>query len=159
MISKKDKLEFGILICLAVTIILLYISPINFLFVSGHSMEPTISDGDVVVTVPVDYEQLEEGDIIAFRHDEQNIIHRIIDFEDGMIRTKGDNVSKKDPFLITSSEVVGKYVLKIPNLGLVLRKANSAGGYVLLILIPAILLIYYELKNIWKERTVKNNQR
>lgn len=122
-------------------------------------MEPTISDGDVVVTVPVDYEQLEEGDIIAFRHDEQNIIHRIIDFEDGMIRTKGDNVSKKDPFLITSSEVVGKHVLKIPNLGLVLRKANSAGGYVLLILIPAILLIYYELKNIWKERTVKNNQR
>ncbi len=146
--NAKDKLIYGSIIALFCTLLILYIAPIHFIVVRGHSMEPTIDDGEIVVLLPVDKNDIQTGDIIAFRHGEKQIIHRVVNFENGMIITKGDNLPATDPYLISKSDVVGRYATEIPYLGLVVQYGRSPLIYIFLILVPAALLIYSEIRRI-----------
>jgi len=64
----------------------------------GRSMEPAIPGG---VTMTIEYYpyNLEEGDVISFKHDGDYICHRIVDISDRgtYYYTKGDNNHFDDP--------------------------------------------------------------
>lgn len=98
-----------------------------FITLSG-SMEPGIPTGSVVFIDTKDKE-VHEGDIIAFKSGDgqgATVTHRAVKIsEDGTITTKGDNNEVEDLSLLKPENVIGKYKLCIPNIGLILGKLDA----------------------------------
>lgn len=98
------------------------------LVVDGHSMEPALSRGDLVVVEDVDPDELRVGDIIAFRprrFGDDIRTHRIIEItrEDGAvvrIRTRGDGLAEADD-PITPAHLVGRVSYSVPLVGSLLQ--------------------------------------
>lgn len=89
----------------------------NFCEVTGPSMKPTLQPKDIVLIGKC--QNFKEGDIIVFHRPVTGelIVHRIIEIENGLIRTKGDNNPFPDSYLIEPSAVIGKVILIIPQGG------------------------------------------
>ena len=131
---------------------------IRFLTGTGSSMEPTLTQNDVIILTPVNPELLRVGDIITYERELDGgnkiifVTHRIVEIEDGGIRTKGDAMPEADECVVKVSDVKGKVVGKIPYAALLVRFVHTTYGYLLFILAPASLLIGMELKKILKAR-------
>ena len=88
---------------------------ISYSVISGTSMEPTFGEGDVVLWVEVEGEDLKVGDIIIYKHPTRpgydNIVHRIIEvgmtYGEYRFIAKGDNLSEPDPNWIPEGNVHG----------------------------------------------------
>jgi signal peptidase len=129
--------------------------PVKLCSVVGHSMEPTSTPEDLLVLESVMTGELKVGDIIAFRPHKAGettslpIAHRIVEIDPaGNFRVKGDNLAREDPYTVTPGDVLGRVAFTIPHAGTVMRVARSPVGYLILILLPAIILISDELKKI-----------
>ena len=124
--------------------------------VLGGSMEPTIHVGSIVIVRSVKPEDVKVGDIIAFKTGESKTIHRVIDkvVEGGSFyfRTKGDANEDPDPWIVKPEDVLGELQLTIPYYGYLIWFAQTPFGIVLFILVPAIILIANEVRNILKHR-------
>jgi len=110
--------------------------------VSG-SMEPTIKKGDIIIinTKDNDYKI---GDIITFYDPKDKtsfITHRIISVEDGKMRTQGDNNKSEDQSLLTEKDIIGKYVFKIKNGGIVLKSFQSPFTMIMIFVIGILVCI------------------
>ena len=109
----------------------------------GSSMEPTIRLGSLMLTEPVDAEELQVGEIIAFRSPGNGVTltHRIVAVrhEDGRhyFKTKGDASTSGDPMEVRLEGEVHRLVYKLPYLGYFIDFANSPTGIILLIALPA----------------------
>lgn len=144
----KNKLIYSVAIGAVIIAALSYFSPVIFLAVSGHSMEPTIRDGDAIIILPVGIDEIEEGDIISFEVDGLIVTHRVIGFENKGVRTKGDNLQEIDSFIIEPSQIIGKHFLTLPHLGVFVRYAGSPWAFVILLLIPVSIIVYTESRKI-----------
>ena len=74
-------------------------------YIPTESMMPVIHPGDFVIGVPVDYKDVQVGDIVTYKSRSKGITicHRVIDrTEEGLV-FQGDNNSEVD------LELVGKY--------------------------------------------------
>jgi signal peptidase I len=93
----------------------------SYVIVVGSSMEPTYSDGDLVLIRAV--ERYDHGDVIAFRaggilDDPTRIIHRIVgDAADGAFVTQGDNRDRTDPWQPGPDDIIGRAELHVPMAG------------------------------------------
>jgi signal peptidase I len=95
--------------------------PATYVFVSGTSMEPTLSTGDLVITRGTG--QYAVGDIVAFRLPEDSgataggplVIHRIVggSGRDGYIM-RGDNRMGDDPWRPRAEDIAGSAWLVLP---------------------------------------------
>lgn len=95
------------------------------------------------------------GDIITFYTNDINgnrqrypTTHRLINIKQGEnlgYMTKGDANNTDDGFITPSSSVIGKVVFKIPYFGYLTNFINSRYGRISLILVPAVLICYYQL--------------
>jgi len=94
------------------------------------SMEPVISPGDVVVSMPRPASEVEVGDVISYHipiGDNRVETHRIVEVvhaEDGSVsvRTAGDANDGVDPWLAAlEGDTVWEMQLVIPRLGTVIR--------------------------------------
>lgn len=88
----------------------------------GRSMEPSINMGDIVLVAKASPSDLKPGDVIQYYHESIGpITHRIIEVrhEGGELFfvTKGDANEDVDPWLVHSSQLMGKVVFVIPKLG------------------------------------------
>lgn len=92
--------------------------------IASGSMVPSINKGDVVIVKKIDnqYDQLEEGQVIAFKYNEVIVVHRLINIieENGQyyFYTKGDANSEPDNYVIHENMIIGTVNLRIPYLGL-----------------------------------------
>ena len=120
--------------------------------VESGSMEPAISVGAVVLTRPEASYQV--GDVVTYqrRTDQSATTHRLIqeiqvDAETAFL-TQGDanNVADVEP--VRSVEIAGKVWLDIPYLGYVLSFFQSPLGFLVLVLIPAILIVWEQIVRI-----------
>ena len=78
----------------------------------GPSMNPTITENDLLEITPYSQKAPEMGDVILFIPSEfhQPVIHRIIGLDrDGYI-TRGDNCTKSDPWLTSPENILGQVV-------------------------------------------------
>jgi signal peptidase I len=123
--------------------------------VQSGSMEPTIHTGSLIFVKPeADYSV---GDIITKRTDDPKITitHRIISREEvqGKIafETKGDANQSVDGEKFTKDGIIGKMIAKIPYLGYPVGYAKTTPGLILLIIIPAVIIIYDEMNKIKDE--------
>ena len=118
--------------------------------ISG-SMSPTIETGDLIIIKEADSYQI--NDIVTFRSGSSLVTHRIIALDDGKAITKGDfnNVADKAP--VEMSDIVGKFITRIPHAGDAVLFLRSPLG-ILIIIVFAIVLI--ELPYLFSKRS--NNQ-
>ncbi|MCD6095817.1 MAG: signal peptidase I [Thermoprotei archaeon] len=88
--------------------------------VESGSMEPELHIGDLLVAQGIRYKDIKVGLIIVFKRPSANylIVHRVYAIHNkAMIITKGDNNPFPDPFYITSSDVKGVVIARIPLVG------------------------------------------
>ena len=124
------------------------------------SMTGTLNVYDVAFTMRVDTDKLKEGDIITFYSTNSffggtPITHRIIEVVNvpnsgKMFRVKGDANPKADEEKVIPSNVVGKVMFKIPQLGRVQFLLASKGGWIIAIMIPALVIISYDIYKIFR---------
>lgn len=147
------KIRLLIPIIILIIIVTIYeTSDIRFLTVTGTSMNPGITQDDIVIVSPTDAKSLEIGDIITYKIDmgknEYLFTHRIIGIDNGVIKTKGDNMLEEDVYSVKYGDVVGKVIAEIPYVGYMIRLAHTTIGYLVLIFIPSVVLIAREIKKI-----------
>lgn len=129
------------------------------------SMVPNINVYDVIFDVRVDdLTKLKEGDVITFvstgyLNEGMTVTHRIVDIietDEGLkFRTKGDNNLVPDSALVEPGNVIGKTLFKIPQLGRVQSLLATKGGWLFLVLLPALGVIIYDIIKIIKLTAVK----
>jgi len=102
--------------------------------IASGSMSPKILKGDAVIIEKIDgnYESLEVGQVIAFRHDGIIVVHRLINIIEDNDRyyfyTKGDANSQPDGYAIEQEMVIGIVNMKIPYVGLPTVWLNEGGN-------------------------------
>ena len=95
-------------------------------FAIGSSMYPTLLPGDELVVVK-SY-RLHIGDIIGYRLENRNMIHRIVKINHDMIYTKGDNNLIIDLHPITKKNIIGK-LIKVRRRGKTITINNGFAGF------------------------------
>lgn len=130
------------------------------------SMVPTINVLDMIVTMRVNKpEDLKKGDIITFnstdyRYSGVTVTHRIYKIEqtsDGkyLFTTKGDANNTKDASRITFDDIYGKVLLRVPKIGYIQYFLSTAWGWIVAIVVPAVLIIIYDIVKLFK--TIKQS--
>lgn len=129
-----------------VAMIVLNFMGIHPFIVQSGSMEPTIQTGSVAfVDQRYDFEKLVEGDVIAFETRPGVLVtHRIINIENGLIETKGDNNEVSDGFSTSAENFKGLTRFSIPGLGFLFAWIQTKQGIILsaTIVIMGIVLDY-----------------
>lgn len=113
--------------------------PFGFGFASvlSGSMEPELSEGDLLVVVEKD--AYYEREVVVFQDGRTLVTHRIIRIEGGEILTMGDaNNSPDSP--ITKEQIKGKVILSIPFLGYLVEGIKSPLGTIFLLALALLLL-------------------
>lgn len=129
------------------------------------SMEPKIKVYDVILNTRVDdTDKIKVGDVITFvstgsLSNGMIITHRVIDIidtnEGKRFVTKGDNNKSPDGATVIPSNVMGKTLLRFPQLGRVQFLLANKGAYIILILIPALGVIVYDFVKLFKNSNLK----
>lgn len=150
---------FAFIILIAVLLIVSVLpitGNIKFLTVLSGSMEPTIKTGSIILVKPVSDYKI--GDIITFGPNTKTqppVTHRIADIKvvggQSVYITKGDANNSADTREIQKSDVIGKVMIKVPYLGYVIDFVRKPAGFVIIIIVPAVVIINDEIRKIWKE--------
>ena len=137
---------------------------IKFLVVQSGSMEPAIRLGSIVMIKPESEYKI--GDVITFGRATRlkaPITHRIYDVKmvEGKVFyiTKGDANNAPDQKEISKKEVLGKVLLDVPYVGYAVDFAKKPLGFILIIIVPALLIIYDEARKIYEEMKAKESDR
>ena len=126
------------------------------LVVTSSSMEPALPVGSMVfIKKSV---SIQKNDIVTFRMspDPKSLTtHRIVDVRqirgNPMYQTKGDAVMEPDIDLVSAERIVGKVMLSVPLIGYPIAFGKTQMGVVMLVVIPAAIIVYEELKSIGRE--------
>jgi len=131
------------------------------------SMTPNINVYDTIINVKVDKpEDVKVNDVITFISTSlltpgTTITHRVVGItkdENGNVcyQTKGDFNQVQDQACAKFNNIIGKVIMKIPQLGRVQFFLASKAGWLLCILVPAIIIIGKDILRITKLSTIKN---
>ncbi len=135
------------------------IAPLSAFIILSGSMEPAIGVGSIsVVQAKPRYTV---GDVITFSKDgksKMTVTHRVAEVRDTGVYygdpqyvTRGDANEESDSGEVKHANVAGRVMLSIPYLGYIADFAKTPRGFVLLIVIPATIIIYEEIKNIKRQ--------
>lgn len=122
--------------------------------VRSDSMSPAIEAGGVVFVSEVPAERIGENDVITFEQPggDQRVTHRVVEVIEGdgepRFRTKGDANEDPDPEVVAPSQVIGKVAFSVPLIGYVIAFANTDLGLLTLVVLPALLLVVLEIRDI-----------
>lgn len=124
------------------------------------SMTPNLNVYDVIVDTKVKKpEDIKVGDIITFVSRSTiskglTITHRvvaIVETEEGLeYKTQGDNNLSPDSTTVPFKNVLGKVLIKIPQLGRIQSFLSSSSGWLLIVVIPALIIIISDVVKIFR---------
>lgn len=124
------------------------------------SMEPNLNIYDVIVNVNVkNPDNIKVGDVITFISTASiskgmTITHRVISISDGpngkLYQTKGDNNLSPDSVPAPYENVLGKVVIKIPQLGRLQSFLATRGGWLVVVVIPAVVIILSDILKLFR---------
>jgi signal peptidase len=125
--------------------------------VRSGSMAPSINTGDLVITKTISPTEAEVGDIVMFKDPEgtgELISHRVRAVRERGGRsyfvTRGDANTGFERWNVPDSGAIGEIEYGVPKLGFVLSGIGSAPGKVILVVIPALALLWLGLVRIWR---------
>ena len=84
------------------------------MIVTTDSMLPTLSVGQIIIGIPVEPEEIEAGDIVAYQAGKRNlwitpiIVHRIVAVTDKGFIFQGDNNAEPDAAVVTEEQILFK---------------------------------------------------
>lgn len=133
----------------------------KLLVVQSGSMAPAIKAGSIVVVKPGP--EYKVGDVITFRDTENpkmTMTHRVYEIKEGVFITKGDANDTTDSAKVVPGQIIGKTIFSLPYLGYPVSFAKTREGLIILVIIPAVIIVYSELVNIKNEsvRLVKEKR-
>ena len=116
-------------------------------------LAPEIKSGDLIICEVVDAEDVKVRDVIAFFDPAGNgtsvVTHRVIDIteKDGQIlfTTQGDANNTEDKKPVPGDKLVGTYRSRIGGVGHVIMFMQTTEGLLLCVVLPAVLLIGYDM--------------
>ena len=79
-------------------------------------MVPTLSVGEIIIGISVEPEEIQVGDIIAYRAEEKTlwlqpvIVHRIIEVTDEGFIFQGDNNPEPDNAIVTKEQILFRFL-------------------------------------------------
>jgi signal peptidase len=124
------------------------------------SMEPNLRVYDVIIDKKVNNpNEIKVGDIITFISTSTiskglTITHRVValvETENGIeYKTKGDNNMSPDSTTVQFKNILGKVVIKVPQLGRIQQFLSTSSGWLLVVVIPAVLIIFNDILKIFK---------
>ncbi|MGM0652960.1 MAG: signal peptidase I [Bacillota bacterium] len=135
-----------------------------YIVLSG-SMSPEFDTGSLAFVQDVDPDELAVGDIITYRTQAESdslTTHRIVEvIKNGNTQfvTRGDANNVNDPNPVLDENIVGRVTGSIPYIGYVLDFVQTRQGLILLIFVPGVLIIMYELGKIMKYLTQGNKEK
>ena len=132
------------------------------LIVLSGSMEPAIRVGSVVLVREVKLSQIRAGDVVTFKtpvkpgeiltEERTFTTHRVTKVSNSNGRlsfeTKGDANKGTDAWKVAPDDILGRVRLSIPYLGYFSHFARRPAGFILLLIIPGLLIIMAEIRNI-----------
>jgi len=140
--------------------------PISLYTILTPSMVPNINPKDVIVDIKVNKpEEIKIGDVITFVSSAtltqgMTITHRVIDIkqENGeyLFYTKGDANLPQDSAPAKFKNVLGKVLFRIPKLGYLQHFLATKGGWLIVVVIPALCIIISDILKIFRLQTTKN---
>lgn len=149
------KTVFALIVVLAVLTLVTsrtdFLSGIRSFVVVSGSMQPSIKVGSIVFVKKAP--QYELGDIVAFTNNaNQTVTHRIIavnEKSDGIFyQLKGDANNTPDREEVLAKSIIGRELLTVPLVGKFSARLRSPPGFLGLIILPALIFIILELRNI-----------
>jgi signal peptidase len=168
---KIFKIIYYIVIAFIVLVALLLIvstfpipGNIKFMTVLSGSMEPNIKTGSLVMAKPSSDYKI--GDVITFgpySKTKAPTSHRIYDIKvvggQPVYITKGDANNAPDAKEVKKQDILGKVLFNVPFLGYAVDFAKQPLGFALIIVVPAALIIFDEVKKIIYEFKKKNQNK
>lgn len=127
--------------------------------VLSSSMNPEFDTGSLAFVREIPPEQVVVGDVITFRRSADTdtlITHRVVEIsrEDGLrFITRGDANDINDPNPVLADNVIGRVTGSLPYLGYLLNYVQTRQGLIMLIFIPGIIIILFEIRKIIKYLT------
>ncbi len=129
-----------------------------YIVLSG-SMSPEFDTGALAFVREIEPFEIQVGDIITYRSraDSDSLTtHRVVEvvLDDGLkFVTRGDANNVNDPNPVLAENVVGHVTGSVPYVGYVLNFVQTRQGLILLIFVPGVLIIVFELGKIMKYLT------
>lgn len=118
--------------------------------VESGSMTPALPVGSVIFTKSTP--KYQTGDIVTFSQNGKNFVtHRIVEEKENSFITKGDANEEADTGSVLSTQIVGKSILVVPYIGYLADFVKTPKGFVILVVIPAAIIVYEEIKSIFRE--------
>lgn len=125
---------------------------LRFFSVQSGSMAPTIPVGSLIVVRSTNDYQI--NDIVSVRggrNDQEVVTHRIVDIISGerpKYQLKGDANENPDPELVPARRVIGKLIITLPYLGYLIAFAQTPQGFIILLVVPGVILLYSEINRL-----------
>ncbi len=140
--------------------------PFGLYTIISPSMTPNINVYDVVFVKKINPKDLKVNDVITFYSTNAYfggtpVTHRIVEILDvpdigTMYRVKGDANESADEEKVYPNNVLGKVMFKIPQLGRVQFFLASKKGWLFAILIPASIILIYDIVKLIKLISLRN---
>lgn len=137
----------------------------QFYIVQSSSMKPLLKPGSLLAVKQVEPAELKEKDIITFTdpdHPLQVVSHRIVaisDAEELTFTTRGDAAARDDPAAVPAESIIGKGTFFIPYAGYALGFIQTTVGLISAVLVPALLIIIFELRKLLRPGTAPKEER
>ncbi len=136
----------------------------KLMIVQSGSMAPAIKQGGIVLVKPVSDYKI--GDVITFgpyNKTKAPTSHRIYDIKvingQPVYITKGDANNAPDAREIQKKDILGKVLFSAPYVGYAVDFAKKPMGFALIIIVPAAIIIYDEIRKIIYEVKKKNQNK
>lgn len=121
----------------------------SYAIVTGNSMEPALSAGDLVLMRARG--GYADGDVVGYRDRliGQVVLHRIVGRDGGRFVTQGDNNGFRDPSRPAPADVLGEKWIAVPHLGAVVARVPRPWGAGVLAL--ALVTLPFGRRRRWRD--------
>lgn len=142
LVSSIIHLIAGAVLVVVMALIAVVITGYRPYVVLSGSMEPEIRTGSICfIDTGYRYEDLKVGDVIAFTNGRISVTHRIYEFRDGLIRTKGDANESPDQYFISEGNYLGRYAGSVPFAGYAVAWLQTKRGMILTVTAGVVLML------------------
>ena len=122
IITKIINILLTLVIIIGLIFVFLYAIKIEPYVVLSGSMEPTLQVGSLsFINKNIKYEDVKEGDIVAYRSEKILIEHRVKSIDTNGFVTKGDANEEDDGLSVNKMNYIGVNAFNIPYVGYAVR--------------------------------------
>lgn len=154
-ITRVARIVFAVLVISAAVLAAVFFATGGRMYVvRSGSMAPVINAGDLAFVAPANSlwgATPKMGSIITYRLSTIVVTHRVVAVNAEGYITKGDANEDPDGIPVERSQVMGRYLFKLPGAGYVNNYIRTRTGWLLCIIIPSAALMGLIVKDILKE--------